>query len=108
MIKSISQIINNEFESITYNQKFYSDYLHRNIIKILLSDNNNLSTNLLKNLLNSTNMIKFKNIISTNILLSDICNKLNWSNLPKKLNYLNIFYKNHDIVHYQDKINILF
>jgi hypothetical protein len=50
-------------------------------------------------------MIKFKNIISTNILLSDICNKLNWSNLPKKLNYLNIFYKNHDIVHYQDKIN---
>jgi hypothetical protein len=105
MIKSISQIINNEFESITYNQKFYSDYLHRNIIKILLSDNNNLSTNLLKNLLNSTNMIKFKNIISTNILLSDICNKLNWSNLPKKLNYLNIFYKNHDIVHYQDKIN---
>jgi hypothetical protein len=105
MIKSISQIINNEFESITYNQKFYSDYLHRNIIKILLSDNNNLSTNLLKNLLNSTNMIKFKNIISTNILLSDICNKLNWSNLPKKLNYLNLFYKNHDIVHYQDKIN---
>jgi hypothetical protein len=105
MIKSISQMINNDFESITYNQKFYSDYLHRNIIKILLSDNNHLSTNLVKNLLNSTNIIKFKNIISTNILLADICNKLNWNNLPKKLNYLNLFYKNHDIVHYQDKIN---
>ena len=105
MIKSISQMINNDFESITYNQKFYSDYLHRNIIKILLSDNNHLSTNLVKNLLTTTNMIKFKNIVSTNILLSDICNKLNWSNLPKKLNYLNLIYKNHDIVHYQDKIN---
>jgi len=105
LIKSISQMINNDFELITYNQKFYSDYLHRNIIKILLSDNNNLSTNLVKNLLNQNNIIKFKNIVSTNILLSDICNKLNWTNLPKKLNYLNLFYKNHDVVHYQDKIN---
>ena len=105
LIKGISQMINNDFESITYNQKFYSDYLHRNIIKIILSNNNQLTINLLKNLLNTTNMNKFKNIISTNILLTDICNKLNWNNLPKKLNYLNYFYKNHDIVHYQDKIN---
>ena len=105
LIKSISQMINNDFESITYNQKFYSDYLHRNIIKILLSNNNHLSTNLVKNLLSTNNMMKFKNIVSTNILLSDVCNKLNWSNLPKKLNYLNLFYKNHEIVHYQDKIN---
>jgi len=105
LIKGISQIINNDFEAITYNQKFYSDYLHRNIIKILLSNNNHLSSNLIKNLINSNNMNKFKNIISTNILLADICNKLTWSNLPKKLNYLNLFYKNHDIVHYQDKIN---
>lgn len=105
LIKGISQMINNDFESITYNQKFYSDYLHRNIIKILLSNNNHLSSNLVKNLLSTNNMNKFKNIISTNILLADICNKLNWTNLPKKLNYLNLFYKNHDIVHYQDKIN---
>jgi hypothetical protein len=87
-------MINNDFESITYNQKFYLDYLHRNIIKILLSNNNHLSNNLIKNLMSPSNMIKFKNIISTNILLSDICNKLTWANLPKKLNYLNLFYKN--------------
>lgn len=105
LIKGISQIINNDFEAITYNQKFYSDYLHRNIIKILLSNNNHLSNNLIRNLISTSNMNKFKNIISTNILLSDICNKLTWSNLPKKLNYLNLFYKNYDIVHYQDKIN---
>ena len=105
LIKSISQMINNDFDSITYNQKFYTDYLHRNIIKILLSNNNHLSTNLIKNLLTTTNMVKFKNIVSINILLSDISNKLNWTNLPKKLNYLNLFYKNSDIVHYQNKIN---
>lgn len=105
LIKGMSQIINNEFESITYNQKFYSDYLHRNIIKILLSNNNQLTVNLLKNLIKQSNMDKFKNIISTNMLLIDISNKLNWNNLPKKLNYLNFFYKNDDIVHYQDKIN---
>jgi hypothetical protein len=98
-------MINNDFESITYNQKFYLDYLHRNIIKILLSNNNHLSNNLIKNLMSPSNMIKFKNIISTNILLADICNKLTWTNLPKKLNYINLFYKNPDIVHYQDKIN---
>jgi septum formation topological specificity factor MinE len=101
----MSQMINNEFESITYNQKFYSDYLHRNIIKILLSNNNQLTTNLLNNLMKSSNMEKFKNIVSTNMLLIDISNKLNWSNLPKKLNYLNFFYKNDAIVYYQDKIN---
>ena len=105
LIKGISQIINNDFEAITYNQKFYSDYLHRNIIKILLSNNNHLSNNLIRNLISTSNMNKFKNIISTNILLADISNKLTWANLPKKLNYLNLFYKNHDIVHYQDKIN---
>jgi len=105
LIKGISKVINNDYELITYNQKFYSDYLHRSIIKILLSNNNKLSNNLIKDIICTTNMNKFINIISTNILLSDICNKLTWANLPKKLNYLNLFYKNYDIVHYQDKIN---
>lgn len=105
LVKAMSQMINNNFESVTYNQKFYSDYLHRNIIKILLSNNNQLTTGLLKNLIKGSNMEKFQNIISTNMLLIDISNKLNWNNLPKKLNYLGFFYKNDDIVHYQDKIN---
>ncbi len=105
LVKAMSQMINNNFESVTYNQKFYSDYLHRNIVKILLSNNNQLTTGLLKNLIKGSNMEKFQNIISTNMLLIDISNKLNWNNLPKKLNYLGFFYKNDDIVHYQDKIN---
>jgi hypothetical protein len=38
-------------------------------------------------------------------MLIDISTKLNWSNLSKKLNYLNYFYKNHSLIFYQNKIN---
>jgi hypothetical protein len=105
LLKTFKQIINDEYESITYNQKFYNDYLHRNIIKIFLSNSNKMSINLFKTLVKPQNYEKFRNIFSTNILLIDISNKLLWSNLPKKLNYLNFFYKNNNIVFFQDKIN---
>jgi hypothetical protein len=105
LMKVMSQVINEEFEAITFNQKFYSDYLHKNIIKILLSDSPNLSVVLFKNLLKPYTYEKFKSIVQTNMLLIDISNKLSWNSLPKKLNYLNIFYKNDNIVHYQDKLN---
>ena len=108
LMKVMSQVINDEYDAITFNQKFYSDYLHKNIIKILLSDNGthlNLSVNLFKNLLKPSSFDKLKTIIQTNMLLIDITNKLSWNSLPKKLNYLNLFYKNYSIVYYQDKIN---
>ena len=105
LLKALIQIINNDFDAITYNQKFYYDYLHRNIIKLFFSNGNYLSINLFKSLVNSTNYLKFKNVVTTNLLLIDVANKLSWNNLPKKLNYLNLFYKNNEIIHYQDKIN---
>lgn len=105
LIKVMSQIINNDFETITYNQKFYCDYLHKNLIKLFFSDTNCLSINLFKSLTSQLNFLKFKNIVSTNLLLIEITSKLTWNNLPKKLNYLNIFYKNNDIIYYQDRIN---
>jgi hypothetical protein len=39
------------------------------------------------------------------MLLIDIGAKLTWNTLPKKLTYLNVFYKNNNIVYYQDKLN---
>ena len=108
IMKVMSQVINDEYESITYNQKIYSDYLHKNIIKILLSNNSlqtNLSASLFKNLLKPSSFDKLKTIVQMNMLLIDIGNKLSWNSLPKKLNYLNIFYKNNTIVHYQNKLN---
>lgn len=105
LLKVMSQVINNDFEAITYNQKFYCDYLHKNIIKLFFSDSNCLSINLFKILTSNNNFEKFKHIVSTNLLLIDITSKITWNNLPKKLNYLNVFYKNDEIIHYQDKIN---
>jgi hypothetical protein len=105
LLKFMSQVINNDFDAITYNQKFYNDYLHRNIIKLIFSDTNSLFINLFKSLTSQSNFIHFKNIVSTNLLLIDITSKLTWNNLPKKLNYLNVFYKNDSFIYYQDKIN---
>lgn len=105
LLKTTVQIINNEYESITYNQKFYSDYLHKSIIKILNSNSEKLFVKLFKNSLSNSIYSKFKNILNINFMLIDITGKLTWGNLPKKLNYLNVFYKNYEILHYQDKLN---
>lgn len=105
LLRALNQMINNVFESITYNQKFYNDYLYRNIIKKFLSDSNKLCIKLFRSLMKPLSLEKFKNIVLTNILLIDITHKLSWQNLSRKLNYLSIFYKNEDIIHYMDKIN---
>ena len=107
ILKTLNQIINNDFESITYNHKFYYDFLHKHIIKLFLLDNvvkPQLSINLFKSLSIAT-YDKFKDIVLTNFILIDIIGKLNWTNLPKKLPYLNFFYKNPNLVHYMDKLN---
>lgn len=105
LLRALNQMINNVFESITYNQKFYNDYLYRNIIKKFLSDSNKLCIKLFRSLMKPLSLEKFKNIVLTNILLIDITHKLSWKNLSRKLNYLSIFYKNENIIHYMDKIN---
>jgi hypothetical protein len=105
LLKTLYKIINNNFEAITYNQKFYYDYLYKHIIKIFLTDSNKLSINLFKKLVSQNNFNKFKKIITTNFLLIDISNKLSWNTLSQNLHYLNLFYKNSDIIYYQNKLN---
>jgi len=105
VLKILIQVINNNFTTIIYNQKCYNDYLHRNIIKIFLSDSNKTSVNFFKSLISDTTFEKFKSIFTRNLLLVDISLKLSWNTLSKKLNYLNIFYKNTDIIYFQNKIN---
>ena len=105
MLKLYNHLLNNDFDFITYNQKFYSDYIYKNIIKIFLSDSNRLSIKYFKNSIGNEILNKFKNIVETNSILIDISNRLTWSNLSKRLEYLNIFYKNTNILLYQSKIN---
>ena len=103
--KLLIQIINEEYNYIIYNQKLYNDYLHRNIIKLFFYNTNKLSIIFFKNTISNENYNKFKNIITTNMLLYDLSYKLSWSTLSKKLNYLKLFYINKNIIYYQDKIN---
>ena len=70
LIKTLSQIINNNFDGITYNQKFYNDYLHRNILKLFFTDSSRLSINLVKNLLKQVSFEKFIRRPSSQFLLS--------------------------------------
>lgn len=105
IIKTLCQVINGEYESIKYNQKFYTDYLHKSILKMIVSDSSNISIVLFKSLTSTMNYEKFKMFATINFSLLDVGNRLNWNNISKKINYLNLYYKNHDIVFYQDKLN---
>lgn len=105
LLRALNQMICNDFDMITYNMKFYNDNLYKNIIKIFLHDTTKLSVNLFKKLIKPNAFDKFKNIVCVNIVLMDITNKLQWQNLSRKLNYLNMFYKNKDIIYYMDKLN---
>ena len=105
LLKIYHQLINNDYEIITYNQKFYNDYLHRNIIKLFFINSDRLSINYFKDTIDPLNFNKFKNIVFTNMLLVDIASKLSWNNISKKLNYLEFFYQNNSIIYYQNRIN---
>ena len=104
-LKIIQNLVYKNFDLIIYNQKFYVDSLHKNIIKILLGDSTSLTVKLFKELITTEVYEKFKKIIKNNILLIDISNKLTWKTLPKKLHYINFFYMNNDIIFYQQKLN---
>lgn len=103
--KLFNELMNNNYISITYNSKYYNDYLHKIILNILLINSTNISCILFKTLLSPEIINKVKEIIYINLILIDICNKLNWQNLSKKLNYLHYFYKNKSFIYYQNKVN---
>jgi hypothetical protein len=97
--------IKNNYQFLTSNQKFYNDYLHRVIIRILFSNPNLLSSKYIISTFNSVQIDRVINIFKKSILCIDVVNRLSWSNLPKRLNYLNILYENKDIIFFTDKLN---
>ena len=97
--------IKDNYQFLTTNQKFYNDYLHRTIIKIILYNNNLLSSSLVSSKLSPNQIFKVISIIKNTLLCMDIINRLNWNNLPKKLHYLVILYENKDILFFLDKFN---
>ncbi len=106
LLKTLLKLINDNYESIVYNQRFYNDTLYKNILKIFIdSSSNQLSVKLFHSLINPDKLNRIKEIITINSLLINISNRLNWNNINKKLNYINYFYLNQDILYYQNKLN---
>ena len=101
--------IHDNFQFLITNQKFYTDYLHRSLIKIILYNNKLLTTTFILNKLSTVQITKIISIIKNTFLCIDISNRLTWNNLPKKLHYLQFLYDNKDILfisnNYGDKFN---
>jgi len=101
--------IHDNFQFLITNQKFYTDYLHRTLIKIILYNNKLLTTTFILNKLSTVQITKIISIIKNTFLCIDISNRLTWNNLPKKLHYLQFLYDNKDILFisnsYGDKFN---
>lgn len=101
LIKVYYQYLVNSFENISFNFKFYQDYIYIYSIKNILQDNTIL-TELFVDKERFNQLIK---IYQTNIILIQIIDTMKWSNLYKKLDYLDFVYKNNDLVFFQNKLN---
>ena len=87
-----------------YNTKFFYDNMYKNFIKIFFFEKS-ITLDLLSEMLNKPNSIEqIQNNFRNNYLLTDIANAISWSNISKKILYLNILIKNKS-VYYQDKLN---
>ena len=95
----------NNFQILYFNQKFFNDYLHRFVLKNIIFDNKSNISNLFNSKLTDGQKDKINSILKNTLLCIDVANRLNWTNLPKKLSYLEIFYSNKDIIINIDKLN---
>lgn len=100
-----SIIKKNNYQPLYFNQKYFNDYLHRIILKLIIYDKT-LKTNVLFiSKLSEIQKDKINNILKNTLLCIDVANRLNWTNLPKKLSYLEVFYTNKDLIFNIDKLN---
>jgi len=103
ILKLFYQLLNSS-EEYMYNTKFFYDNMYKNFIKIFFFEKS-ITLDLLSEMLNKPNSIEqIQNNFRNNYLLTDIANAISWSNISKKILYLNILIKNKS-VYYQDKLN---
>ena len=101
LLKTYNQIINNSLENITYNFKYYQDYIYIYVIKNIIQNNSILSS-----LFKSKNLYeKLITVYKKNFILTQLISEINWLNLSDKLPYLEYIYNNSDLVYYQNKLN---
>ena len=102
LVKFYYQYLNGSLENITYNFKFYQDYIYIYIIKNIIQKTTILSDLFRKNENLFNNLVK---VYKTNFILNQMINNLDWEDISDKMNYLEYFYKCSDYIFYQGKIN---
>tara|TARA_Y100000991_G_scaffold215531_1_gene206343 strand:+ start:1615 stop:3801 length:2187 start_codon:yes stop_codon:yes gene_type:complete len=101
LLKTYYQFKNESLENITYNFKFYQDYIYIYVIKNIIQDNSILSDLFDNNSLYE----KLINVYKNNFILTQLIHDIKWPNLSEKLNYLEFIYKNENLIFYQNKLN---
>ena len=102
LVKFYYQYQNGSLENITYNFKFYQDYIYIYIIKNIIQKTTILSELFRRNETLFSNLIL---VYKTNYILNQMINNLSWHDLSNKLHYLEYFYKCHDFIFFQGKLN---
>jgi len=108
IIKILIELIDNKYDQLIYNKKFYTDHLHKNILNIFITNTSNdnmisvkyfrhkIQNNSLKNIKDKYDKLS-KLILFTNII--------NWNNLQYNKKYFNIYYDNNELLYYKNKFN---
>jgi hypothetical protein len=98
----IQFIEDNSFSNILYNPKIYNDYIHLEVIKIIFESNENIN-NLFK--LHNNSYLKLKDVLKNSIISIQICKRLKWKFISKKLKYINFLYNKDNIIFFMDRLN---
>ena len=101
ILKTFYQLENNSLENITYNFKYYQDYIYIYVLKNIIQ-NNSIISSLFKKSNKYDNLI---DVYSKNYILSQLIIDINWSNISEKLNHLEYIYDNSELIFYQSKLN---
>tara|TARA_B100001093_G_C26847033_1_gene1023340 strand:- start:1295 stop:3478 length:2184 start_codon:yes stop_codon:yes gene_type:complete len=101
ILKTFYQLKNNSLENITYNFKYYQDYIYIYVVKNIIQ-NNSIVTSLFTECDLYNRLIE---VYSKNYILSQLILDINWVNLSNKLNHLDYIYQNNNLIFYQNKLN---
>ena len=101
LLKTYYQLANNSLENITYNFKYYQDYIYIYVVKNIIQDNTILTSLFKKHEM----YYKLVNVYRKNFILNQLILELNWENISIKLSNLSYVFKNTDLIFYQNKLN---
>ena len=101
LMKTYYQYNMRSLENITYNFKYYQDYIYIYVIKNIIQGNTIIS-----DLFTNKEMYaKMIDVYQKNFILLQLINDLKWSNLSQRLDYLHYIFKNDSLIYYQNRLN---